>query len=491
MASYFGFEPYQGNEPYAYLSYRGADRERVAPVAQELNKAGIRIWYDYGLTDTTYFDTQIRKQIKNSSIVLIFITDFIANNESSFVLNEFEIAKAYSKKIIPVFLDNIDKKNISSGYSHFYAEITCMQGIFCIDKDYQKCVKIISQRFPELLERKYSDEFSYDDMNLSYEPIEEDSDIISTRETTEEEKETLIKSIHMPLTNRFSRHGIDSIAFNQRIQKYKKKFIRKQKLKKSGKITLLTFTILLLYFFLGYIYSNTSNILDIANFICKDAKLSALLIISATFSIFLIVMISYSIKSILINQNMIELGATEEHIKRIENENNKNSRKLVFLIIPLIIINLFVYIVDFLDDDKSQIFMCLTIIIISIVSIYFSLEIKTYLIKLNSENKTINITKVACMFSLVLSTVIIFAALTHLMYLGNPNSYTEINYSSWYHEAFVFFYHSFSMCLRNESDIAVPITMLSQFISMLQICVCYFIILHEASDIFNIGQNKR
>ena len=43
------FTPYEGKEPYIFISYAHKDSDRVFPILEELDRRGYRVWYDDGI----------------------------------------------------------------------------------------------------------------------------------------------------------------------------------------------------------------------------------------------------------------------------------------------------------------------------------------------------------------------------------------------------------------------------------------------------------
>ena len=55
--------PYEGNEPYVFISYSHQDIERVMPILRRLNAEGFRIWYDDGIDPGTEWPESIAAQL--------------------------------------------------------------------------------------------------------------------------------------------------------------------------------------------------------------------------------------------------------------------------------------------------------------------------------------------------------------------------------------------------------------------------------------------
>ena len=66
------FVPYEGNEPYIFVSYSHKDSERVLPILNAMNAAGYRVWYDEGIPWTSEWPAVIAKHIRNCAVFLAF-----------------------------------------------------------------------------------------------------------------------------------------------------------------------------------------------------------------------------------------------------------------------------------------------------------------------------------------------------------------------------------------------------------------------------------
>ena len=48
--------PYEGDEPYLFLSYSHKDSEKAGKIIRVLKKNGFRVWYDEGITPGAEWD---------------------------------------------------------------------------------------------------------------------------------------------------------------------------------------------------------------------------------------------------------------------------------------------------------------------------------------------------------------------------------------------------------------------------------------------------
>lgn len=74
-------EVYEGTEPYVFVSYAHADKERVVPLIQGLQRRGIRVWYDIGIEFGEDWLQVIVEHLERSTCVVSFITpNYIASD---------------------------------------------------------------------------------------------------------------------------------------------------------------------------------------------------------------------------------------------------------------------------------------------------------------------------------------------------------------------------------------------------------------------------
>ena len=50
--------PYEGTDPYIFISYAHRDKDRVLPVLRSLSERGYRIWFDEGIDPGTEWAEQ-------------------------------------------------------------------------------------------------------------------------------------------------------------------------------------------------------------------------------------------------------------------------------------------------------------------------------------------------------------------------------------------------------------------------------------------------
>ena len=110
-------EPYEGTEPYIFMSYARKDWERVKPFLDALSNAGYRLWWDKGISaGADWLDTLLEKVEKCAVFCPLFSEAF---TDSRYCL--FETAWAYQKTdktIVSLYLDSLEKDNLGRLYQH-------------------------------------------------------------------------------------------------------------------------------------------------------------------------------------------------------------------------------------------------------------------------------------------------------------------------------------------------------------------------------------
>lgn len=96
--------PYNGIEPYIFVSYAHVDREKVYSILHMLQRNAFRIWYDDGITWGVNWSKMIKDKIKNAECVILFSSQDASNSE--YVQDEIIEAWTNGKKIYTVQLDN-------------------------------------------------------------------------------------------------------------------------------------------------------------------------------------------------------------------------------------------------------------------------------------------------------------------------------------------------------------------------------------------------
>ena len=98
--------PYEGAEPYVFISYAHADAEAVLAVAAQLQAAGFRIWYDAGIEVGSEWPEYIAAHLKGAAVMLAFLSNSYVRSDNC----RAEMHYALTKKIpsVNIFLERTD-----------------------------------------------------------------------------------------------------------------------------------------------------------------------------------------------------------------------------------------------------------------------------------------------------------------------------------------------------------------------------------------------
>lgn len=94
--------PYEGKEPFLFLSYCHADEKIVYPIFEQMAVSGYRIWYDEGNNAGDDWANNIAQHLSSSTAVVAFITE--KASESVSCNNELTYAVGHKKKVIPILM---------------------------------------------------------------------------------------------------------------------------------------------------------------------------------------------------------------------------------------------------------------------------------------------------------------------------------------------------------------------------------------------------
>ena len=140
-------EPYEGHDPYIFISYCHKNQDMVMDILNNLSRLGYRFWYDKGINVGSSWNDSIASHIDNASHFIFFLSnDFI---QSKYCLDELEYAKSEDKQIIPVCIEetkisgglklSINRLQVFNKYqfseSYFYDQIAQIQNIHKCNKN--------------------------------------------------------------------------------------------------------------------------------------------------------------------------------------------------------------------------------------------------------------------------------------------------------------------------------------------------------------------
>jgi len=103
------FAPYEGAEPYIFVSYSRKDTDKIAPWVGRLDGAGYRMWYDRAIPGSTKWAQEIEEHIQCAKYMLLFLSPSAV--ESEWVRDEITYARKCRLPVCPVYLCHTDLKN--------------------------------------------------------------------------------------------------------------------------------------------------------------------------------------------------------------------------------------------------------------------------------------------------------------------------------------------------------------------------------------------
>ncbi len=96
-------KPYEGREPYIFVSYAHKDKDWVIPTINALSQKGYRIWFDEGIELGSEYPQYIGEHLLNAHIFLAFITENSVN--SRYCRKEISLADSHNKCIIAIYIN--------------------------------------------------------------------------------------------------------------------------------------------------------------------------------------------------------------------------------------------------------------------------------------------------------------------------------------------------------------------------------------------------
>lgn len=101
-------KPYDGDEPYAFVSYSHKDSDSVYDIIRKLQAKGLRLWFDKGIPPATDFVDVIAEKINKCTVFLLMVSNNSINAE--WVRREYFYAsnQPQIKKTAYLFLEETD-----------------------------------------------------------------------------------------------------------------------------------------------------------------------------------------------------------------------------------------------------------------------------------------------------------------------------------------------------------------------------------------------
>ena len=96
--------PYEGDQPYIFVSYCHQDAPQVYPVLEQLAQSGFRLWYDNGLHAGENWPEVIAQHLGSCAAFLAAVTP--ASSDSHNCRNEMNLAVELGKPMICVLMED-------------------------------------------------------------------------------------------------------------------------------------------------------------------------------------------------------------------------------------------------------------------------------------------------------------------------------------------------------------------------------------------------
>ena len=99
----YDITPYEGEQPYIFISYAHKDAPEVYPIIAELNRRGYRVWYDDGLAPGNEWPEEIARHLNGCSLTIAMLSHrYIASDNCR---RELTFALSKQKSFLAVFLE--------------------------------------------------------------------------------------------------------------------------------------------------------------------------------------------------------------------------------------------------------------------------------------------------------------------------------------------------------------------------------------------------
>ena len=95
--------PYDGDQPYIFISYAHANSPAVMEVVQELHHRGFRIWYDDGIEVGSEWQENIAQHLADASLMIAFVSNAYMRSDNC--RKEMHYAVSKKKNLINIFLE--------------------------------------------------------------------------------------------------------------------------------------------------------------------------------------------------------------------------------------------------------------------------------------------------------------------------------------------------------------------------------------------------
>jgi hypothetical protein len=97
--------PYEGTEPFAFVSYKRGDFNVIAPVLRLIEEHGRNVWYDRGIPGGAEWDAVIEERVRRCQLLIVFVSN--AAIASKYVRREVKFADALSIPVLSIRLEDL------------------------------------------------------------------------------------------------------------------------------------------------------------------------------------------------------------------------------------------------------------------------------------------------------------------------------------------------------------------------------------------------
>lgn len=99
----YNITPYEGNQPYIFVSYAHKDADIVYPIVEELNRRGYRVWYDDGIAPGNEWPEDIAQHLDGCHLAISMLSPrYIVSDNCR---RELTFALSKRKSFLAVFLE--------------------------------------------------------------------------------------------------------------------------------------------------------------------------------------------------------------------------------------------------------------------------------------------------------------------------------------------------------------------------------------------------
>ena len=98
-------EPYQGNEPYIFISYPHKDSAIVLPIINTLQQQGFRTWYDAGIEFGMPWDNDIAGHIRKCAVFIAMMSQNYLDSDNC--CDELHFARECKKPSLLIYTQAI------------------------------------------------------------------------------------------------------------------------------------------------------------------------------------------------------------------------------------------------------------------------------------------------------------------------------------------------------------------------------------------------